>query len=470
MQHGGFVVLLTFVLSMHAATGHAATAPHRGASAAAQDPAVVETALDLDRPTRRLIQQELRNEGFDPGSPDGVFGPRTRAAIRDWQQSRGASPTGYLSGAEAELLRTPAAPAPALSAASASPEAVPAVDPSASSAAATDPVGPQSVAATNSEPSHPAPGTRNVQLPPEILVDRHLVRAERLFADDDPEAALEAMNEILALQEEHGLVLEDDFHFQYARVAFPAGRTERAIASLNEYLVAAGREGAFYREALELLDSAEVRLREEERAARWPPGGVFRDCEVCPEMVVLPGGTLALGRYEVTVGEYRAFASATGGGAGGGCQAHVFVTPESWQDPGHPQTDRHPVTCLSWHDAQEYVSWLSRETGASYRLPTEAEWGRAAAGSQPGCYFDRTDTESTCPAGSYGSNRVGLSDMVSNLAEWASDCWEGDCASRVVRGGSWVASPQFQIPASRTEFLAHRRSVSIGFRVARTLE
>ena len=114
MRHEGSVVLLALVLlSMHATTGgHAATAAGDGAIAAAQDPAIVETALDLDRPTRRLIQQELRNEGFDPGTPDGLFGPRTRATIRDWQQSRGASPTGYLSRAEAELLRTAAAPAP----------------------------------------------------------------------------------------------------------------------------------------------------------------------------------------------------------------------------------------------------------------------------------------------------------------------------------------------------------------------
>ena len=75
-------------------------------AAAPQDPSAVEASLELQRPTRQLIQQGLRNEGFDPGTPDGLFGPRTRAAIREWQQSRGASPTGYLNGAEAELLRT----------------------------------------------------------------------------------------------------------------------------------------------------------------------------------------------------------------------------------------------------------------------------------------------------------------------------------------------------------------------------
>ena len=131
-------------------------------------------------------------------------------------------------------------------------------------------------------------------------------------------------------------------------------------------------------------------------------------------MVVLAGGGLALGRYEVTVGEYRAFVSATGGGAGAGCVA--WSDGDSWQNPGFSQTDRHPVTCVSWEDAQEYVSWLSRRTGATYRLPTEAEWGRAASGSQPGCdRLGRGSYEGTCPVGQYGTNAAGLSDMVGNV-------------------------------------------------------
>ena len=171
----------------------------------------------------------------------------------------------------------------------------------------------------------------------------------------------------------------NEFHFRYAQVAFAAARTQTAIASLNHYLVAVGRAGEFYREALELLDSAEARLEREDaertRDARWPPGYVFQECEVCPEMVVMPGSLLALGRYEVTVAEYRAFASSTGTGPrdcrGGG----------SWRDPGYPQTDRHPVVCVNWFDAREYLSWLSRTTAATYRLPTEEEWARAAASS-----------------------------------------------------------------------------------------
>lgn len=88
---------------------------------------------------------------------------------------------------------------------------------------------------------------------------------------------------------------------------------------------------------------------------------------------------------------------------------------DSWRDPGFRQTDRHPVTCVSWDDAQEYVSVLSRTSGGTYRLPTEAEWDRAAAGSQRGCDVNRTRNDGTCPVGSYGANGVGLSDMVGNL-------------------------------------------------------
>ncbi len=199
------------------------------------------------------------------------------------------------------------------------------------------------------------------------------------------------------------------------------------------------------------------------------PGDVFRDCEACPEMVVLSGGRLAMGRYEVTVGEYRAFASSTGGGAGRGCV--TWADGDSWQDrqdPGFPQTDRHPVTCMNWDDAQEYVSWLSRRTGERYRLPTEGEWERAAGGSPRGCYEDRTRKRGTCPVGSYGSNDAGLSDMVGNVWEWTTDCWDGDCSSRVMRGGSWDDDDPNS--GARNSWFDATRFVTYGFRLARTLD
>ena len=443
------------------------------------DAPAAEAALGLDRAARRRIQERLQAAGFDAGVADGLFGPRTRAAIRQWQESRTAPATGYLNRSAVETLRNPDSSAP-LSATTGYRTVTPVLQSAVTGAfpppeARVPLASPAEVASTAPAPTPndprggPAPmETGNAQLPPEILVDRHLLRAQRLLANGDPAAALEVMNEILALQEEHGLVLEDDFYFQYARVAFADGRNERAIASLNEYLVTAGRAGEFYREALELLDSAEVRLRQEERAARWPPGGVFRDCEVCPEMVVLPGGGVALGRHEVTVGEYRAFVAATGNGTGARCD-----TPDDggdWRNPGFAQTDRHPVTCVSWDDAQAYASWLRLTTGAPYRLQSNAEWDRAITGSRPGCYRDRTASPGTCPVGSYGTNPAGLSDMAGNVSEWTRDCWQGDCSLRVTRGGSWFGSAQGLRPPVRFRLRTGRRLYDHGFRVSRTLD
>ena len=95
---------------------------------------VVEEGLGLDRAARRQIQQGLRSAGFDSGGADGLFGPRTRAAIRGWQSSRGARPTGYLDGPASAALRTAGASGPAAQAAP-SPSA-PAAQPSAPAASA----------------------------------------------------------------------------------------------------------------------------------------------------------------------------------------------------------------------------------------------------------------------------------------------------------------------------------------------
>ena len=105
-------VVLAVVVPLCVAVGTRPHVPPFGAAvtAAEQDAAAVEVALGLDRPTRRLIQQGLSNEGFDPGVPAGLFGPRTRAAIRDWQVAHEFVETGYLDEAQAETLRTAGAP------------------------------------------------------------------------------------------------------------------------------------------------------------------------------------------------------------------------------------------------------------------------------------------------------------------------------------------------------------------------
>ena len=114
-------------------------------------------------------------------------------------------------------------------------------------------------------------GTPTVQLPPDILLDRHIVRAERLLLEGNAAAAQSALDDAMALVDEHDeLLLPNAFHYHFARVALDLRMHEAAVASLNEYLLAAGREGQFYRDALRLLDEAEEagrRADAERRAA-----------------------------------------------------------------------------------------------------------------------------------------------------------------------------------------------------------
>ena len=390
---------------------------------------VVEEGLNLDRAARRRIQQGLEAAGFSPGGADGLFGPRTRAAIRRWQSSRGARATGYLDGAAVESLRSAGASGPAVAAvAPAAPPPVPAGQPPAPAGAPA-----------------PAPaGSAELEglFWQSIMNSTNPSDFEAYLAQFPNGVFLAlAQNRLTALRQPAG--------------AAPASAGPRVGGAGSP--APASRVSGATAPAFGTASAGDVRRR---------PGEVFRDCAECPEMVVLPGGRLALGRYEVTVGEYRAFASATGGGAGGGC---FSVDGDSWRNPGYRQTDRHPVACVSWDDAQAYVSWLSRTTGAAYRLPTEAEWDRAAAGSQPGCYRERTGNRGTCPVGSYGANAAGLSDMVGNVFEWTEDCWEGDCGRRVVRGGTW-GNPATLRPGARDSFRAGDRFDHVSFRVSRALD
>ena len=107
--------------------------------------------------------------------------------------------------------------------------------------------------------------TVSAQLPPEIMADRYLVRVERLMAEKNHKAALEMMDKIIELQKEHNLTLPEEFHFKYAQIAMSAGSTKAALDSVNKYLATAGREGQFYRQALELLDQVEQKQAEREK-------------------------------------------------------------------------------------------------------------------------------------------------------------------------------------------------------------
>ena len=107
-------------------------------------------------------------------------------------------------------------------------------------------------------------------LPPDIQADLYLVRAERLIESQDYTAALEALDVVLALQARHGLETPTDLWFRHGQVALEAGYAQTAITSATRYLQEAGRQGAHYTAALEVLDEAQALAAGRERPAPTP--------------------------------------------------------------------------------------------------------------------------------------------------------------------------------------------------------
>ena len=209
-------------------------------------------------------------------------------------------------------------------------------------------------------------------------------------------------------------------------------------------------------------------------------------------------------------GEYAAFVRATGHSPGDGCghdgATWVKDAQKSWRRPGFNQTDRDPVVCVSWHDAQAYVSWLNgkvhRGAGGTgdgpYRLPSEAEWEYAAragtitrfwwgdddGGASSHAWFLDNAGSQPHPVGTKPANRFGLFDMVGNVWQWTEDCYAGSYQGaptdgtaaqasasclRVDRGGSWFYPSWFLRPTTRERNPADYGDMMIGFRVASVL-
>lgn len=246
----------------------------------------------------------------------------------------------------------------------------------------------------------------------------------------------------------------------------------------------------------------------EPEAPAHAPGEVIRDCENCPEVIVMAGGLFtmgspaseagrgrdegpqrevslapfAIGKYEVTFQQWDACL------AGGGCNGY------SPSDGGWGRGDR-PVTNVSWEDAQAYLDWLNERVGGlRYRLATEAEWEYAARAGVTDAYAFGprvTATQATfrarrtTPAGAHESNAFGLFDMHGNVSEWVEDCYApnydlapvngaavqaDECPRRVYRGGGFADQPPLLRAAARRSAAANLRQPGIGFRVARTLD
>jgi len=193
-----------------------------------------------------------------------------------------------------------------------------------------------------------------------------------------------------------------------------------------------------------------------------------------------------MGKSPVTNREYRAFVEATG-----------FPAPPFWLDEMFSHPDQ-PVVGPSWHDAMAYCDWLSKRTGHHFRLPTEAEWERAARGGREDKQypwgdeppweraFAGYDLERGGPqrVGLNEPNGFGLYDMSEGVHEWCSDFYGSDyyrCSPernpqgppsgqrRASRGGSWRHRIKFSRCAARSSLPPTFRYADYGFRVAMSL-
>jgi len=306
---------------------------------------------------------------------------------------------------------------------------------------------------------------------------------------------------------------------------------------------------------------------------KMKPGQTFRDCNDCPEMIVIPTGNFmmgspesekgrssnpdeapvegpqrlvhvqqfAAGKFDITKAEWAAFVKATNRKTTGGCGFAMLPgdTLQPWQpNPsanwnhiGFAQDSSHPVVCIDWDDIQEYLTWLRKKAGFTYRLLSEAEWEYATRAKTTTAYYwgDSVSHEyanygtdstyvvglalgydkwiGTSPVGSFPPNAFGLYDMCGNVMQWVDDCFsvsysglptngsayknqmqlklagnmnvmngKNSCDFHMVRGGCYADIPRLIRSASRNwapipgimpEFM--HSSAGGGFRVARAL-
>jgi formylglycine-generating enzyme required for sulfatase activity/serine/threonine protein kinase len=258
--------------------------------------------------------------------------------------------------------------------------------------------------------------------------------------------------------------------------------------------------------------------------AQMAPQSSFEDCANCPTMIVLPAGSfqmgataadngnawegpshtvsiarpIAMGRHEVTVGQWRACVEAKA------CPAVGLASGDA---------AKAPVVNVSWADARAYAAWLTNTTGRHYRLPSESEWEYAIRAKTTSARYWGGDRTKQCTygngadlsaikfdpklepvavkecddghaalaaVGSFQPNAWGLFDMAGNAWEWTEDCWaegyagaptngsaleSGSCDKRSIRGGSWRARPNSLRSFGRGNSSPGVRGDDLGLRV-----
>jgi formylglycine-generating enzyme required for sulfatase activity len=301
--------------------------------------------------------------------------------------------------------------------------------------------------------------------------------------------------------------------------------TKKRVSDLADAMQKLDEEAAARQRLGPRCEGIEITVGQNERRCFKPGAGKtesFKDCPDCPEMVVVPSGSFimgspaneparssgevqtrvsipapfAVGRFAVTFDEWDACV------AGRGCHGYA--------DQGWGRGKR-PVINVNWDDARAYAAWVSRKTGKTYGLLSEAEreyvtragtrtpfwWGNSITPQQAN--YDGTAEpyrgggwsakgeyrKRTMPVDTFEPNPWGLYQVHGNVWDWTEDCWNdsntgnpgngtaritGECGRRVVRGGSWYLNPEDLRSGARTGALAATRSEFQGFRLARTLD
>lgn len=237
----------------------------------------------------------------------------------------------------------------------------------------------------------------------------------------------------------------------------------------------------------------------------------------------------AIGRTEVTVGQFRKFVDKTGYKTDAEKLGFSIVYNHyssrlteredvNWRMnyEGQKAKEQDPVVHVSWNDANAFAQWLARGTGKPYRLPSEAEFEYALRGGRQSRYWWGDDAPvrvvenltgehdvsrgrrqwstffegyedkfwGPAPVASFEPNPFGLYDIAGNVGEWVRDCWHDTylrapadgsawlnpgCKLRIIRGGYWASSPDQARSAFRLSARADRRDARVGFRIARDL-